>query len=378
MKNKVFIFLLTITFLTACHRESARIDCKLNIDVNTSVKLYEVKAFSYKFADSVTVKPQGNFHFNVNTEQPAFYQLISKDFRTINLLIAPKDNISVEINSDNHIVKGSKENILLTTFYDSLLNAKNRLQQLEEQYELADDTQKPAIEEKYKKTINDHKRYSKGLIIANLNSLVCIPILYQQLVGDQFLFDKSKDLQFFKLAVDSLQVYYPQQRNVKALSEDFNSRLLQFNRYKLMQSVEKMDTLDFPEVQYRDINGREVTLSKLAKKNVLLYFWSSTNTACMEMLPHLKRIYNTFKNSGFTIYAVNIEKDNKRWMQIVKQEELPWINVNDTLFETSNARMFYNINTIPSSILINPVDKTIIAKDLTIKQLDSYLQDVSE
>lgn len=377
--NKLLILLvLTILLLFACDKESSRIHCKYKIDEPTTVKLYEVKAFSYKFIDSVNVKPNSGFTFRVNTEQTAFYQIYARNFEAVNLLISPGSKTNVDIYNDERSVRGSKDNVILTAFYDSLSKAKKELNELEKQYELAGDSLKPIIEETYKNIIYNHKRYSKGLVIENLNSLICIPVLYQQLVGEQFLFDRSKDLQFFKLAVDSLQIYYPHQRNVNALVEDFNSRLLDFNRYKILQSIDKMDTLDFPDITYNDINGKAVSLSKLNKSHVLLFFWSPTNPNCMELIPYLTRVYNTFKDKGFTIYAVHVGKDEALWKRSIQIEEIPWINVSDTLFEKSQTRLFYNINSIPSNVLINPIDKTIIAKDLTIKQLDSYLQDVSD
>ena len=378
MKFKICLFYAFIFLLiNGCNNKQAHISGISHLNKHTTLKLYEIKAYTYSLVDSADVKASGKFSFKVKTDEPGFYQINSPGIETINLLIDNTSQLKINIGANGkYTIEGDKNNQLLKQFYDTLAYAKNELRELEKVYDTSNANTKTKIEEKYLSLIKQHKQLSRGIIIDNLTSLIIIPVLYQKLHNEEFLFDKSKDLQFFKLAVDSLSKYYPNQRNVRALQDDFTSRLSKYNQYKIMQSFDNINAIDFPDITYNDVNGHTATLSNLKQSNVLIFFWSQNIPESINILKPLKRIYNEYSSKGFTIYAVHVGKDIDAWKYVVNNEELPWINVCDTAFNRSLTRGMFNINLIPSNVLVNPIDKTIIAKDLTINQLDSYLQDI--
>ena len=66
-----------------------------------------------------------------------------------------------------------------------------------------------------------------------------------------------------------------------------------------------------PNFTLPTLNGKNVTLSSLRGKVVLLNFWASWCPPCMEEMPSLQSLYAKFKNKDFALLAVNIEEDGK-------------------------------------------------------------------
>ena len=58
----------------------------------------------------------------------------------------------------------------------------------------------------------------------------------------------------------------------------------------------------------RDIDGRWVRLSDhLGKDVVLINFWATWCSPCAGELPHLQRLYDTYKDQGFVVLAVAMD-----------------------------------------------------------------------
>ena len=79
-----------------------------------------------------------------------------------------------------------------------------------------------------------------------------------------------------------------------------------------------------------------------------------------------------FRNKGFEIYQINLDKDEKVWKSAVKFDELPWISTReDDPDDPVNARLF-NVKSLPSNYLFDPEGK-IIASNLHGKTLQIKL-----
>jgi peroxiredoxin len=113
-----------------------------------------------------------------------------------------------------------------------------------------------------------------------------------------------------------------------------------------------------------DINGNDVTLSKLLEKGpVLLSFWASWCAPCKEEMRYINDIYEKYKDKGFMYLAIN-EDDQK---SIVKVK--PFIDtkgykftvvldIDNKVYESywGNTEL-----TLPYSLLISK-NKEIVAK----------------
>jgi peroxiredoxin len=87
------------------------------------------------------------------------------------------------------------------------------------------------------------------------------------------------------------------------------------------------------------------------------------------------KAYTKFKDKGFEVFGVSLDRTKEDWLQAIAEDGLAWIHVSDLKYFDSQAAKDYNISAIPFSILIDPQGK-IIAKNLRGPALDKKLEEV--
>lgn len=75
-----------------------------------------------------------------------------------------------------------------------------------------------------------------------------------------------------------------------------------------------------PDIQLKNLEGKEVKLSSLRGKIVLIDFWASWCGPCRKENPNVVNVYNKYKSKGFEILGVSLDEDQeemeshfKRW-----------------------------------------------------------------
>ena len=75
------------------------------------------------------------------------------------------------------------------------------------------------------------------------------------------------------------------------------------------------------------------------------------------------KVYNKYKDKGFTVFGVSLDRKKEDWLQAIQQDGLTWTHVSDLKYWQSEAAKTYNITAIPFSVLVDPqgiiVDKNL-------------------
>ena len=117
-----------------------------------------------------------------------------------------------------------------------------------------------------------------------------------------------------------------------------------------------------PDFSSTDLNGTPISLQDYRGKVVLIGFWDTGCGFCIDEMPNLKNVYDTYKDQGFDIIGVSlddetelrdyIQENNIQWRQICSGER----GKNDPLVQQ------FKITGVPEQWLIDRDGKLITHK----------------
>lgn len=130
-----------------------------------------------------------------------------------------------------------------------------------------------------------------------------------------------------------------------------------------------------PELMFNNPDGEPVALSSLRGKVVLIDFWASWCRPCRAENPNVVRLYNKYKDKGFDIYSVSLDRDKRKWVGAIAQDGLDWTHVSDLQAWQSAAAQIYSVHSIPMTFLIDK-DGTILDRGLRGALLEKRLEEI--
>jgi len=134
-----------------------------------------------------------------------------------------------------------------------------------------------------------------------------------------------------------------------------------------------------PEIKLLTLKGDTIALSSLKGKLVLIDFWGTWCSPCVEEQSELSKLYTKYKQltytngKGFEIYGVSLDSKKTNWENFVTKNKINWIQVSDLKFWRSPVAKTYNIQGLPFNVLIDGKG-IILAKNLHGADLEKEIE----
>lgn len=336
------------------------------------VKLLNINR--YEILDTVKTDASGRYSYKVAVEkgQPEFVYVFYKDTKVASLLLEAGDAVKVESDTlGNFSVTGSEESARLAQVEKDYTAALTAMADIAARMDGASDEVAAQLRRDLGQEYVKYYRSRVKYVMENSSSLTIVPVFFQNFGADLPVFAQSTDAIHFTNAADSLELVYPESKYVKALRAEAQRR---YGYLEIATRLGSATEIGYPDIELPDVKAEKIRLSSIDAKVVMIYFWSASDAAQkMFNLDFLKGIYEDYHDKGFEIYQVALDPDKAAWARVVKQQNLPWINVCDSRGASSPYVMTYNIGAVPAAYIISGgelVDGQIVDEKSLRKLLD--------
>jgi peroxiredoxin len=149
----------------------------------------------------------------------------------------------------------------------------------------------------------------------------------------------------------------------------------------LKERVEAMKTVEVgktaPDFTQNDAQGNPVKLSDIYSKNeyTLVDFWASWCGPCRGENPNVVAVFNAYKDKGFGVFGVSLDRDKGKWLEAIEKDKLTWPHVSDLQYWNNAAARLYAVNSIPANFLLNQKGE-IIGKGLRGEDLKAKIAEL--
>ena len=368
MKKLLFrLFSLSyLLFLSSCGSSDNQFELIGNADVSDGTMIYVLQADQNNqpyIKDSTSVQ-SNSFKFKGISSTPQISYIQVQGVNGYVLAILENGDIKADIYKDSiskSKVYGTKSNddfIKYKSETKSLVDVMNNISSDAQNAIMSGDVVTAMeLEKEYNSKEREVMLYEWDFIVDNLDSYMSALLL------EVFMIEN-------KVSKDSIIDVYESFSNrikVSDVGKNIADLLSQFE-----DPIEVGEIA--PDFTAPSIDGPDITLSNvlLDNKVTLLDFWAAWCRPCRIENPNLVRLHKKYKDAGFDIIGVSLDRTREQWEQAVIDDNLPWTQVSNLNFWNDPVARRYSIRAIPQSYLLNK-DGLVMGKNLRGQELEDRI-----
>ncbi|MDR0371467.1 MAG: AhpC/TSA family protein [Prevotellaceae bacterium] len=362
MKKILFGF-IAIASLYGCGTKGYKVTGTVNDNEMNGAKIYlaEIDGQNLVKLDSATIQ-NGRFTMNGVADSIRFiYMLLEKDgeVQMARPYLYENANMTVDITPEKSIiVKGTKENNLLSEYYTGIEDFETQMMAIREK--LSENAELPeseveALKGQYDELDKKQDDYNLGFVKANINTLTGTHIFKSSYYGMSL---EDRD--------NIISMMNNEMKKDKKIAKIINA-----------VEAEKRVAIgnQYADITLSGVDGTAISLSEYVGKTdyTLVDFWASWCGPCIMSFPELTKTYEKHKNGRLQIFGISLDDDGEAWKKAIGTHKLSWIHVSDLKGWESAAAQLYAVNFIPTTILIDKTG-TIVGRNLSKEELVKILE----
>ena len=312
--------------------------------------------------DTAKIAEDGSFAFDYVPKMKGFYRVnLNESFGLVLPLSAEEE---VKIIGDAYQlelaqISGSKDAENMKNLNDFLQTNAQQAQALQQEFQqYANAPKRDSILAAYR---NKFLEMEKGKANKLKEMIDADPSLFSNLAVIEQM--PKDEVAYYKKVDNALAAKYA----TSPYFQNFHAKVVDLSRFAV--------GTDVPEINLPNPDGNLVPLSSLRGKVVLIDFWASWCKPCRQENPNVVRAYQQYKDKGFTVYGVSLDRTKEAWVNAIAQDNLTWTQVSDLKFWNSVAAKAYGVSSIPFALLIDQEGK-VIGKNLRGAALQQKLAEV--
>lgn len=249
-------------------------------------------------------------------------------------------------------IKGGRDNDLWLKYKDKIQQFDDRkrknLEDMQEAQRAMSNQDMVRLQTEATIISNEEQVFKKEFIDKNINSLTAMLVLNEMITKRE-------------VNIREVEAYLAK-RDSKLFDNVFN-RQIEINS----QSLRVPHVGDIaPEFSGPDPDGNIISLSEAKGKVTLVDFWASWCRPCRIENPNIVRVYNQYKDQGFTVISISLDRPGSRaqWLKAIEDDKMEdWYHISSLMFWQEPIAQQYGVTSIPKAYLLDETGK-IVATEL--------------
>ncbi len=378
MKQLSILALGAVAVLTACNsRPANQFDLKGTIDGADGQTIYLVYTRNDSVKTDSTVIADGTFAFTGIAEVPVsatFYtgDVMNWESKTrAGIYLEPSEMTVTGLTAEDFSgakISGSRTQDEMYEYEALIRPIQEEIKSVRQAMQGADQLARPALE-------------AKSDSLGNIYVTMTIEFI------------KSHPASYYSAVLLNMTAGHMSYPDLKAAFDGLTPEV-QASAEEVAQELEVLESIQpgkpAPDLIGNNPDGKEIRLSDLKGKVVLIDFWATWCGPCRAALPHVRELYNKYHDRGFEVFCVaDNDSSPDKWKEVIVEEGiedyhniLRGLKMNTTpdgqfagYDKSGDQSDKYAVHYLPTKYLI-AADGTVIGKMDTNEELDARLAEI--